>query len=176
MSHTKVTRPETETETDEPLRTVNGQYRGKNEAPADGGAGRFMRDVWQALTDLVMADRRNAGLVPADAEGRYRSALLTELRREFTYRAAALKDAEPTLTAAALAHALRGHATSDTISEQLEYERISKAWRALDERDDVPGSYAKFKQMLAEPKPPAEVRQAGLAAVRAALPEPQEAS
>lgn len=170
MSHSEVTRPETETETDTPLSSVSGQYRGKNEAPAASGAGRFMRDLWHALADLVMADRVAAGLVPANAEDRYRAALVSDLRREYTYRAAALKDAQPGITASELAHAIRGHATPETLGEQIELAKIAKASQAAAARN-----MAHVGALRAEPRWDGS-HVAGLAAARAALPEPQEAS
>lgn len=128
--------------------------------------GQFLRDVWHAYAHNVVTVPANVADVDA-----WRSQVIIDARQRWAADAAAIKLALPDATAYHVAAALHRGAPNEITAEQMEYERISKAWRTLAAREDVPGSYAAFKRMLAEPKPSADVRIAGLDAARAALPE-----
>lgn len=96
--------------------------------------GRFMRDVWDAYADQVMPARIAAGLVRPGDEQRYRAGLITDVRRQFAYRAAAIKDTSPPITPSELAAALRLGADDEETAAQMEMGKTAAAGRALAEK------------------------------------------
>ena len=154
------------------IRHESPQYnRAHNERHReDEWLGKFMRDVWRLYGEHWAERAFGAGTIGTEEWGHYAAAVAQRGRKDLAYRAGALKDANPSASAGDIVAALNSAADDEDLGRQLEAGKILGASRKAAARN-----MADLQRRRNEPVWDGSHAD-GIAAARAALPEPQEAT
>lgn len=106
-----------------------------NDHDGGGWVGKFMRDVWNLFGAQVADTAVATGQVAFEDRGRYADGVATTARREFGFRAAAMKDSCPSATPTDIVAALLSSGDDTDLAAQLEYGKTLRAGRVCAARN-----------------------------------------